>query len=218
MSKIRILLIEDNRLFRDGLAAILNGQTDMKVVAALGGNGDAILKARVVKPQVVLINLGLHAQRGMHIVKSVSKELPEVRVIGMGLVSTQLDVVEFVQAGVSGFVMKDATRNDVLMTIRTVAKGGKIIPPPLTGSLFSHLAEYALKNGARQLNNAVVMTKRERDIMAMIAEALSNKEIALRLNISTYTVKSHVHNILEKLALHSRLQISACNHSLGEEL
>ena len=89
-----------------------------------------------------------------------------------------------------------------------MAQGEKVLPPPLTDSLFSHVIEYALKKGNGQLTKAVQMTKRERETIGLIAEGLSNKDIAKRLNIATYTVKSHVHNILEKLALSSRLQIA----------
>lgn len=208
MKKIRILLIEDNRLLRDGITAMIDGQPDMKVVAASGGNENTVLKARTVKPQVILLDLGLRNQNGLRVVASLTKKTPALKVIGMGLIPTQIDIVEFVQAGASGFILKDATVKDFLMTIRSVAQGGKVIPPPLTHSLFSHVVQYALKKGNRQLGKAVKMTKREREVIALIADALSNKEIAQQLNIATYTVKSHVHNILEKLALHSRLQIA----------
>jgi len=209
MRKIRILLIEDNRLLREGIAAMINRQADMKVVAAPGGNQNSLLKTRTVRPHVVLVDLGLRNQNGLRVVASLRKATPELKVIGMGLIPTQLDIVEFVQEGASGFILKDATIADFLSTIRSVARGGKVLPPSLTGSLFSHVAEYALnKKGRGQLNRAVRMTKREREIISLIADALSNKDIARRLNIATFTVKSHVHNILEKLALHSRLQIA----------
>ncbi len=212
MKKIRILLIEDNRLLRDGITAMIDGQADMKVVAAVGGGVNTMLKARSLKPRVILIDLGLRNQNGVQLVASLAKETPELKVIGMGLIPAQLDIVEFVQAGASGFILKDATVKEFLATIRSVAHGEKVIPPTLTHSLFSHVVEYALKKGSGQLTKAVKMTHREREIIALIADALSNKEIAQRLNIATYTVKSHVHNILEKLALHSRLQIAMYTH------
>ena len=187
---------------------MINAQADMKVVAASGGSENTVLKARTLKPQVILLDFGLRNQNGLRVVATLTKETPELKVIGMGLIPAQLDIVEFVQAGASGFILKDATVEEFLTTIRSVGHGGKIIPPSLTHSLFSHVVEHALKKGNGQLNKAVGMTKREREIIALIADALSNKEIAHRLNIATYTVKSHVHNILEKLALHSRLQIA----------
>lgn len=208
MNKIRILLIEDNRLLREGITATINTEADMRVVASSVGNDSTAHKATTAKAQVVLLDLGLRNQNGSKLVASLKKELPDLKIIGMGLIPTQSDIVEFVQAGASGFILKNAPVKDFLATIRSVARGANVLPLTLTGSLFSHVVEYALKERGRQLNNSVIMTKREREIIALIADALSNKEIARQLNIATYTVKSHVHNILEKLALHSRLEIA----------
>jgi DNA-binding NarL/FixJ family response regulator len=134
--------------------------------------------------------------------------MPEAKVIGMGFIPSQSDIVEFVEAGASGFILKDATVKEFIGTIRSVAQGVKILPPSLTGSLFSHVLELAIKKRKGKITNAVRMTKREREIIVLIADGLSNKEIAQQLNIATHTVKSHVHNIMEKLALHTRLQIA----------
>jgi DNA-binding NarL/FixJ family response regulator len=208
MKRIKIVLIEDNRLLRDGIKAIINKQPDLKIVAATGGNHDTLLQIRTLKPQVVLMDLGLRGENGLRVVAMLSKELPQIKVIGMGLIPSQLDIIEFVEAGAAGFILKDATLEEVLETIRSVARGMKILPPLLTGSLFTHVVDHALRKGNGKLPDAVRMTKREREIIVLITEALSNKEIAQRLNLSTYTVKSHIHNILEKMALHSRLEIA----------
>jgi DNA-binding NarL/FixJ family response regulator len=215
MRKTKILLIEDNRLLRDGIRALVDKQPDLKILATSGGNQDPLLQARTLNPDVVLIDLGLRNKNGLRIVATLTRELPHVKVVGMGLIPSQLDIVEFVQAGAAGFILKDATIEDVLATIRAVARGLRILPPLLTGSLFTHVVDHALRKGRGELLNGVRMTKREREIIALIADGLSNKEIAGRLNIEIYTVKSHVHNILEKLALHSRLQISAFVHNQG---
>ncbi len=216
MSKIRILLIEDNRLLREGIAAMINEQADMKVVAALDGSEDILQQARSTRPRVVLMDLGLQGQHSLRMAGSLAKETLNLKVIGMGLIPSQSDIVEFVGAGASGFILKDATIDDFLTTIRSVALGGKVLPPILTHSLFSHVIEHAIKNGKGSPNKFTQMTTREREIIALITEGLSNKDIASRLNISSYTVKSHVHNILEKLALQSRLQIA--KHSNDEAL
>ena len=208
MRKIKILLIEDNRILRDGIKAIIDTQTDLKIVGTSGGNHDTLLQARSLKPQVVLMDLGLRNENGLRVVTTLTKELPQTKVIGMGLIPSQLDIVEFVQAGAVGFILKDATIEDVLRTIRAVARGMKILPPLLTGSLFTHVVDHALRNGMGKLPNAARMTKREREIVVLIAEGMSNKGIAQRLNLSIFTVKSHIHNILEKMALHSRLEIA----------
>jgi DNA-binding NarL/FixJ family response regulator len=213
MKTIRILLVEDNRILREGIANMLNGETDMSVVASSGGNDDTLLQVQKLSPHVVLLDLGLRNKNGMRIAASLTKDFPEITVIGMGLIPSQLDIIEFVQAGAVGFILKDATTEDFLGTIRSVASGTKVLPPALAGLLFSHVIEHALKKGKGKPTSAVRMTKRGREIISLIAEGLSNKEIAQRLNIATYTVKSHVHNILEKLAIHSRLQIAMSAHN-----
>jgi len=205
MTKIRLLLVEDNRLLREGLTAMLNEQPDIEVVAAFGNGKEAVLKGtQELKPQIVLVDLGLKGQNSLHLVELIKKESSEIKVIVMDLIPMQADVVEFVRGGVSGFLLKDATFDDFVRTIRSVAAGASVLPPSLTGSLFSQIIEKVAGEGKVSLIESVRMTKREREVIELIAEGLSNKEIAQQLNIATYTVKSHVHNILEKLALHTR--------------
>jgi len=212
LKTIKVLLIEDNRMLRDGIKALINAQPDLNVVAASGRGHDTLVQARSTKAQVVLMDLGVPNENGLSIVASLTRELPQAKVVGMGLIPSQRDIIEFVEAGASGFILKDATMDDVLGTIRSVARGLRVLPPPLTGSLFDHVIEKALQRGRGTLPSSVRMTKREREIIVLIAEGMSNKEIAQRLSLSTYTVKSHVHNILEKMALHSRLQIAMHFH------
>ena len=125
VKKIHILLVEDNRLLRDGIKALINAQSDLRIAATSEGNHDTLLKARNLKPQVVLMDLGLRNENGVHLVATLTKELPQTKVIGMGLVPSQLDIVELVQAGAVGFILKDATIDNVLSTIRSVARGRK---------------------------------------------------------------------------------------------
>jgi two-component system NarL family response regulator len=208
MGKIRILVIEDNRVLRDGIAMMLNEQADMHVAAMMGSGNDILLKANDAKPHVILLDVGLKNIREASLITSLRRKMPDARVIGMGLVPTQSDIIEFVEAGASGFILKDATVKEFLSTIRSVVKGEKVLPTSMAGSLFTYVVDLAVKKNKGPLTNAVRMSKREREVIAQIAEGLSNKEIAAELNIATHTVKSHVHNIMEKLALHSRLQIA----------
>lgn len=207
--KIRVLLIEDNRLLREGITAMLNEQTDIRAVSS-SGNGDAMEKAKKLKPQVVLLDLGLRSRNSLRIAGLIKKEFPGAQIVVMDLMPAQSEVVEFVQAGVSGFILKDATIDDFLHTIRSVAEGKKVLPPPLTDSLFSHIVEYAVQSGkADRLMKAVKLTRREHEVVDLIARGMSNKEIASELHIAVHTVKSHVHNTLEKLALHTRLELAS---------
>jgi DNA-binding NarL/FixJ family response regulator len=127
----------------------------------------------------------------------------------MDLIPMNEDIVQFVNAGVSGFVLKDATFDEFVATIRSVAAGGKVLPPRMAESLFSQIASAAATHGREHVLEDVRMTKREREVIELIGEGLSNKEIAQRLNIAAHTVKSHVRNVMEKLTLHTRLQIAA---------
>ena len=213
MKKIQILLIEDNRLLREGIAATLKKQPDMHVAATVG-NGENILEImRKFKPNVVLLDLGLRNQNSLQIVKLIKQHFTEPKIIAMDLIPLQADVFEFVQAGVSGFILKDANIAEFFKTIRSVYKGAKILPPHLTGSLFSQIVEHAINASKPSIiDDSVRLTKRERQVIAHIADGFTNKEIAQKLHLSTYTVKSHVHNILEKLALHTRVQIARHAH------
>jgi two-component system NarL family response regulator len=207
-----VLLIDDNRLVRQGIESLLAEQPDLEVVATAEDTTSGLSRTVELAPHVVLVDAGLENGDSHHFVETLRKTVPETKVIVMDLMPAPEDVIEFVQAGANGFVMKDATVEELVSTIRSVALGADVVPPALTGTLLTHIAQQAAIRRLPGLAEAVRMTKREKEIMNLIAEGLSNKEIAQRLSIATYTVKSHVHNILEKLALHSRLQIAAYTH------
>src|SRR5690349_11308646 len=213
MKRIRLVVIEDNRLLRDGITAMLGKQPDFAVVSAVGTGEHVLKRLHILKPHVILLDLGLRSENSLDVVRSIKKKGAEVRIIIMDLVPTQADILEFVSSGVSGFLLKDATIDDVLRTIRSVAGGEKVLPSNLAGSLFSQIVEHALEaRGRSRVIESVRMTKRERQVIALIADGLTNKEIAQKLHLSTYTVKSHVHNILEKLTMHTRVQIARYAH------
>ena len=212
---ISVALIEDNRLVREGLTALLNQVADFTVVAAEASAGSAMLKKAAA--DVILLDVGLWDDDSLRVAEMVLKEHPEAKVIIMDLLPMHEDIVEYVNAGVSGFILKDASADDLIETIRSVASGAHVLPPEMTSTLFSQIAKEALVKGRAVAMESVRMTSREREVIALIGEGLSNKEIAARLNIATHTVKSHVRNVMEKLALHTRLQIAAFAHREGAE-
>ena len=213
MSKIRVLFIEENRLLRIGVAKRLNAEEDVSVVSATG-SGEAFVKARKTPPNVVLLDLSLKHQDTLTVVSSLKKEFPGTHVIVMDLNPGDAEVVEYVRAGVSGFFLKDAAFHDLLSTIRSVVNGVKVLPPSMTESLFSQIVEHVIQSSrGSQWPPDVKMTPREQEVIGLIAAGKSNKEIASELNIAVYTIKSHVHNILEKLALHTRLELASLAHS-----
>lgn len=213
MKKIQILLIEDNRLLRDGIASMLKKQADMRVVATVGNGENILIMLGKLTTDIILLDLGLRSQNSIHIVKLIKQNYPEIKIIVMDLIPLQADVFEFVEAGVAGFMLKDISIPEFLKTIRSVYEGFQVLPPHLTGSLFTQIVEHAIKESNHtEIIESVRMTKREKQVIELIADGATNKEIALALHLSTYTVKSHVHNILEKLALNTRVQIAKHVH------
>jgi DNA-binding NarL/FixJ family response regulator len=203
---ITVAIVDDNRLVREALAAMLDRLPDVHVVAA--GVADPAFMDEA-KPDVLLLDVGLADEDSLGVAAAIAKHAPAAKIIVMDLIPMNEDIVQFVNAGVSGFVLKDATFDEFVATIRTVAAGGKVLPPRLTESLFSQIVAAADSRSHEQVLEDVRMTRREREVIELIGEGLSNKEIAQRLNIAAHTVKSHVRNVMEKLALHTRLQIAA---------
>jgi DNA-binding NarL/FixJ family response regulator len=207
-NKIKLLLIEDNRLLRNGILSILKPHKDIIILASSGEGKKTIIKIKKLKPNVILLDLGLRSQNSLHVVEIVKRDLPEAKIIVMDLAPIQADILQYVKAGANGFILKDASLNDLIITIRTVAEGSTVLPPLLVDSLFSQIVENAVRDGKSEIKEAVKMTKREKEVIALLSEGMSNKEIGQKMHISTYTIKSHIHNIMEKLALHTRLEIA----------
>lgn len=208
-SSITVAIIDDNRLVREALASMLGRLPDFQVLAAAAASPAFLTEA---SPHVVLLDVGLGEEDSLHVAASIRDAAPTAKVIMMDLIPVNGEIIEFVNAGVCGFVLKDATFEEFVATIRAVAAGQKVLPPRLTESLFSQIAQEVDGRGREHVLEDVRMTRREREVIELIGEGLSNKEIAQRLNIATHTVKSHVRNVMEKLALHTRLQIAAYSH------
>ncbi len=210
---ITVAIVDDNRLVREALTAMLDRVPDLRVVGT--GVADSAFLDQV-KPDVLLLDVGLVDDDSLGVAAALTKQAPGTKIVVMDLIPMNEDIVQFVNAGVSGFVLKDATFDEFVTTIRSVAAGGKVLPPRMAESLFSQIASTAsAAQGRARVLEDVRMTRREREVIELIGEGLSNKEIAQRLNIAAHTVKSHVRNVMEKLTLHTRLQIAAYSRRDG---
>lgn len=129
MKKIRLLLVEDNRLLRNGIIEILKPHKDISVVASSGEGAKTLGKIRLLKPNVILLDLGLRNQNSLHVVELVRVEFPLAKIIVIDLAPVQADILQFVKAGANGFILKDASLKDFLVTIRLVAEGVNVLPP-----------------------------------------------------------------------------------------
>jgi DNA-binding NarL/FixJ family response regulator len=203
---ITVAIIDDNRLVREALAAMLDELADVRVVTSAVADVTFLTETR---PEVWLLDVGLRDQESLDVAAALLSQTPQAKIIVMDIIPVHEDIMEFVNAGVSGFVLKDSTFDEFVETIRSVAGGQKVLPPRMTQSLFSQIARAAGRREAAEVLEEVRMTPRESEVIALIGEGLSNKEIAQRLAIASHTVKSHVRNVMEKLALHTRLQIAA---------
>lgn len=210
---LTVAVIDDNRMVRDVLAAMLSGIDGLHGVASEAVD-EAFLDAH--RPGVVLLDAGLAETGSVALAAAIREWAPYTSVIAMDLIPSHEDIAEFINAGVAGFVMKDASFEELVEAVRAVSSGQKVLPQRLTTSLFSQIASENTGRIRGPVLDAVRMTRREHEVIELIGEGLSNKEIAMRLNIATHTVKSHVRNVMEKLALHTRLQIAAYSHREGQ--
>ena len=206
MAPITVAVIDDNRLVREGLTAMLNKLPDFHAIAYADTNA-AMAAGR--SPSVLLLDMGLGDVESARVVTALVQQMPETRIVAMDLMPLSEEILELINAGVSGIVMKDSSFDEFAANLRAVAGGAKVAPPRATETLVAQIAKEARARKAQDVLEGVRMTPRELEVIELIGEGFSNKEIAQRLNIASHTVKSHVRNVMEKLALHTRLQIAA---------
>lgn len=181
---------------RDSLTRLLGAYADVDIVGSADGATAAAQLVRDAKPQVVLLDSALANGDSYALLSDLRTGTPDAKAILIDFVPAQQDVQQFIDGGANGFIMKDATADDIVKAIRSVASGTDLPPPPIA----PRSAVDGATGTAAPTGGVVRLTKREQEIKDLIAAGLGNKEIAQRLNIATNTVKSHVHNMLGKLA------------------
>jgi DNA-binding NarL/FixJ family response regulator len=211
---IRVLLADDQALVRAGFAMILDAQADMQVVGEARDGHEAISLAEALHPDVVLMDVRMPELDGIAATTAITAQQPSVRV----LVLTTFDLDDYVydalQAGASGFLLKDVGRDDLVAAVRVVAAGDALLAPAITRRLLGDFVRHRPAAPARP--DVPALTAREQDTLALLAQGLSNAQIAERLVVSEHTVKTHVGNVLHKLALRDRIHavIYAYEHGL----
>ncbi len=203
---IRMFIADDNRLLREGLASMLEQQQDIIVIGAAASGSEALEQIKDLRPEVALIDIGMPDKDGIEVTQTLHQDLPEVKVIILGMVDLTDEIMACIEAGAAGYVLKEGSFERLVETVRSVHRGESFCSPEMTASLFSRIAELAGERMPEIPKSSIKLTGRELEIVNLIAEGLSNKEIAHRLFIATQTVKNHVHNILDKLQLLTRLE------------
>lgn len=206
--RISVGILENHQLLRERLTGFLNQQGEFQAVASAPATPGGLERLKEVVPQVVVIGSSADAPICHTCVRNVKQALPEARVVVMNVTLKQEEVILLIEAGASGLLLQDATLAEFLRTIRRVSGGTNVVPEKVVPLLFAHLAETKpgerAKAGGSRLDH---LTPREREVSDLITEGLRNQAVADHLAISLHTVKTHVHNILAKLDLQSRLQI-----------
>lgn len=201
---IRVFIVDDNRLLREGLSAMLAEIEDLEVVGAAENGASALVRIQAVRPDVALLDIGLPDKDGIEVTRSLHNALPAVKILILGLADLTGEIMACIEAGAAGYVTKEASFDYLVDTIRSANRGESFCSPRMAASLFSRVAELARKQ--RDPGSDVRLTPREVEIINRVSEGLSNKEIAQRLSIEVQTVKNHIHNILDKLQLHNRME------------
>lgn len=216
---IQIFIVDDLRLLREGLVSLLAEQEDLTVIGAAASGSQALEQIKALRPEVTLIDLGIPDKNGIAMTQVLHREVPEVKVIILGLLDLTPEIMGCIDAGAAGYMLKDATFDALVETIRAVHAGKSFCSPQMVTSLFSRIAKFASEHRPEMWQSSIKLTARELEILNQIAQGLCNKEIAQRLGIEPQTVKNHIHNILDKLQLHTRLEAVqyARDHNLLKE-
>jgi DNA-binding NarL/FixJ family response regulator len=188
---IRVMVVDDHPLFREGLAALLHDEADVTLVGEAADGREAVERFRTLRPDVTLMDLQMPGLSGIEAVQLIRREFPEARFVVLTTYSRDVQVLRALQAGAAGYLVKSALRKDLLNTIRTVHHGGKSISAEAAAELAKHVLDE-------------ILTERELEVLKRVATGTSNREIADALSLTEATVKSHMKNVMAKLGANDR--------------
>jgi two-component system, NarL family, response regulator NreC len=196
MKKIRILLADDHAVVRQGFKMILSSQPDMEIVGEAGNGREAVELAESLKPDIVVMDVAMPELNGIEATRRLAGSTPFARVVALSMHKDNVYVREILRAGARGYLLKDSVAADVVAAIRAVAKGESYLSPAVSNAVLDDYRKHVT-------NPIDLLSSREREVLQMLAEGKTNKEIAVVLNLSVYTVDAHRGRIMEKLNVHS---------------
>jgi DNA-binding NarL/FixJ family response regulator len=201
---IRVLIVEEVRAICEIIATVLRAEPDVEIAGCATQLEEAV--AYLGDCDVVLVNTTLHNEASARMIRTLRKLAPKVKIVVMGLVRSQHAILQCIEAGVSGYVLKDSSFEELLKNIRAAYNNEALVSPPIAAALMSYVAELVGFDpaGDQELCAPQSLTRREREVLNLVQQGLTNQEIAESLVIELGTVKNHVHNILRKLNVNSR--------------
>ena len=197
---IRILLADDHSLVRQGFSMILEAQADMQIVGQAGNGREAVDLAAKLRPDVVVMDVAMPELNGIEATRRIIEASPRIRVLALSMHKDSVYVREVLRAGARGYLLKDSGDADLVAAVRAVAQGDGYLSPGVSDSVLSDYRRHVT-------DPLDLLSSREREVLQMIAEGKTNKEIANSLNLSVYTVEAHRGRIMEKLNLHSTSEL-----------
>jgi DNA-binding NarL/FixJ family response regulator len=219
MSEIRVMVVDDHPMWREGVARDLE-EAGLKVVATAGTGTEALARFAAARPTVVVLDLQIPAPNGVEVTAEMVRQDPAVRVLILSASGEQQDVLDAVKAGATGYLVKSASRKELVAALLRVAEGDTVFTPGLAGLVLGEYRRLSDVPHAPDGPDTPRLTERETEVLRLVAKGMSYKQIAERLVLSHRTVQNHVQNTLRKLQLHNRVQLVryAIEQGLDDEI
>jgi two-component system NarL family response regulator len=211
---IRVLIADDHAIFRSAVTAILSGEEDIELVGEASDGEEAVAKAVELAPDVVLMDIRMPKLAGIEAARRIAAELPAAKIVMLTVSDEESDLFDAIKAGASGYLLKEVNPDEIAQAVRQIHAGHSLLSPAVASKLVSEFA--AISKRADERIARPTLTAREREVLQLAAEGLTNRQVGRRLGISENTVKNHVRNILEKLHLHTRME--AVLYAVREDL
>jgi two-component system, NarL family, response regulator NreC len=206
MARVRILLADDHTVVRQGLRKLLEERADWAVIAEAGDGREAVRLAEEHRPDVAIVDVAMPLLNGVEAIRQISKRVPGVRVLVLSMHADEAYVTQILQAGASGYLLKDSADVDLWTAVEEVSRGRSFFSPAISAIMMDDHVRRLADKGI--IDRYEALSEREREIFQLVAEAKSNKEIAALLKVSTSTVETHRGHIMEKLDLHSAAEVT----------
>ncbi len=205
MARIRVFITDDHTLFRQGIKTLISAESDMEVVGEAPNGGEAVTKSAELRPDIVLMDIGMPGLSSFEASRQIKKNRPETKVLFLTMYDDEDYLVECMEVGAGGYVLKDSPAAQLVAAIRDVYRGGSYLSPRMLSQLVDDFRS-RIKT-AHRLPRFATLTTREKEVLKLLAEGNSVKEIACSLNLSVKTVEAHKFNLMRKLDIHNKAQL-----------